>query len=330
MCSGIEAASVAWSPLGKKASLFAEIDKFPSEVLAHHYPEVLNIGDMTLIAELVRGGLLHPSEVLVGGTPCQSWSISGLRGGMDDPRGRLTLSWIGILDALDEVRGHGNEAVGLWENVCGVLSDKKNGFGEFLGKLAGEDSALIPTGERWPNAGCVFGPKRVVAWRVCDAKYFGVAQRRRRVFLVASARKGFSPCEVLFESEGVSGPTQPWIKEWATEFSENFEDRPFDMLGFGQYGNGVVASTCKARDYKDATDLVVTADGRVRRLTPTEYERLQGFPDGYTAMLSDTERYKALGNSMAVPCMAWIGKRLWAQLTTLSVAGSIGTSTTDN
>ncbi|HEY5800656.1 MAG TPA: DNA cytosine methyltransferase [Burkholderiaceae bacterium] len=211
VCSGIEAASVAWHPLGWRAAWLAEIEAFPSTVLAHHYPDVPNLGDMTKIAAQVRTSDVEAPDVLVGGTPCQAFSIAGLRNSLEDSRGQLTLSFVDLANAIDTTRAFRREpaAIIVWENVPGVLSTPDNAFGCFLGALAGEDRPLVPSGSKWPNAGCVFGPQRTVAWRVLDAQYFGVAQRRRRVFVVASARDGFDPTAVLFEFEGVRRDTAP-------------------------------------------------------------------------------------------------------------------------
>lgn len=327
VCSGIEAASTAWEPLGWRPAWFSEIEPFPSEVLRHHWPDVANLGDMTTIAARVSSGEVSAPDVLVGGTPCQAFSVAGMRGGLSDPRGALTISYVELANAIDNVRrGSGQpECVIVWENVPGVLSSKDNAFGCFLGGLAGESCELQPPGGKWKDAGCVLGPQRAVAWRVLDAQYFGVAQRRRRVFVVASARKGFDPASVLFEFEGVRRDIEPRVEYDETEYPSTSYGRPFDMLGFGQYGRGLTSSTCKARDYKDATDLVVMPDGRVRRLTPVECARLQGFPDSHTKIpwrkktaedCPDGPRYKALGNSMAVPCMAWIGERVERSLLT--------------
>ena len=200
VCSGIEAASVAWESLGWTPVAFAEIERFPSQVLAHHFPGVPNLGDMTRYKEwdIDRGAV----DLIVGGTPCQSFSVAGLRKGLEDPRGNLALTFLGMVD-------HYRPEWVIWENVPGVLSDKGNAFGCFLGALAGEDCELQPPGKKWQDAGCVYGPKRTIAWRVLDAQYFGLAQRRRRVFVVASARAGFDPLEVLFERESVRRDTPP-------------------------------------------------------------------------------------------------------------------------
>ncbi|WP_434706706.1 DNA cytosine methyltransferase [Pseudomonas sp. D4-18] len=211
VCSGIEAATMAWHPLGMRAAWFAEIEAFPSAVLAHHYPNTPNLGDMTKLGALVLAGKIAAPDVLVGGTPCQAFSVAGMREGLTDPRGALTIKYVELADAVDYVRAGQRKpaSVIVWENVPGVLSDKGNAFGCFLGALAGEDCELQPSGKKWPNAGCVYGPKRTIAWRVLDAQYFGLAQRRRRVFVVASARDGFDPTEVLFEREGVRRDTAP-------------------------------------------------------------------------------------------------------------------------
>ncbi|MEO8491795.1 DNA cytosine methyltransferase [Pseudomonas sp.] len=211
VCSGIEAATQAWHPLGMRAAWFAEIEPFPSAVLAHHYPDVPNHGDMTKLAALVLAGKIPAPDVLVGGTPCQAFSVAGMREGLMDPRGALTIKYVELADAVDYVRAGQRKpaSVIVWENVPGVLSDKGNAFGCFLGALAGEDCELQPSGKKWQDAGCVYGPKRTIAWRVLDAQYFGLAQRRRRVFVVASARDGFDPAEVLFEREGVRRDTAP-------------------------------------------------------------------------------------------------------------------------
>ena len=211
VCSGIEAASVAWEPVGMKPLWFSEIEPFPSAVLAAHWPQVDNLGDMTKIAVAVRAGDVPAPDLLVGGTPCQAFSVAGLRGGLSDERGQLTLSYVELADSIDEKREQNGEqpAIIVWENVPGVLSSKDNAFGCFLAGLAGESEELKPTGEKWTNVGYVSGPKRTVAWRILDAQYFGVAQRRRRVFVVASARTDICPAEILFEYDSLRGDITP-------------------------------------------------------------------------------------------------------------------------
>jgi DNA (cytosine-5)-methyltransferase 1 len=208
VCSGIEAASLAFRPLGWEAAWFSEIEPFPSAVLAHHYPEVPNLGDMTALPEAVRSGRVEAPDVFCGGTPCQAFSVAGNRESLADARGNLTLTFCEIADAIDDVRlVRGDEPCTIfWENVPGVLSTRDNAFGCFLGQLVGAGAALIPgRNQRWTDAGVVAGPRRVAAWRVLDAQHFGLAQRRRRVFVVAGARAGFDPAAVLLERQGLRG-----------------------------------------------------------------------------------------------------------------------------
>lgn len=201
VCSGIEAASVAFSPLGWQAAWFSEIEPFPCGVLAHHFPEVPNLGDMSDLPAKILSGEVEAPDMLCGGTPCQAFSVAGRRRSLDDARGNLSLTFCEVADAIDCVRGERglDAAVVFWENVPGVLSTKDNAFGCFLGELVGADAPLSPGAGRWPSAGVVAGPKRKAAWRVLDAQHFGVPQRRRRVFVVASARAGFDPAKILFE-----------------------------------------------------------------------------------------------------------------------------------
>jgi len=418
VCSGIEAASAAWNVFGWKAAWFSEIEPFPCAVLNHHYPDVPNFGDMTTIAARIRAGEVEAPDLLCGGTPCQAFSVAGLRRSLDDARGNLSLTFCEIADAIDAVRrARGDEpCIVMWENVPGVLSTKDNALGCFLGQLAGEDCALEPPRGRWANAGCVLGPSRAVAWRVLDAQYFGLAQRRRRVFVVASARKGFGPAAVLFEFDGVrrdsppsrearkdpTGSTGDGVarcltagemkrQDWETcnfvaqpvafsakDYGADAGDlsptlRAMDHYGSHANGGGQVAVAvtgevfhCLRAEGFDAGEdgtgrgagaVAVALRGRddgataevgddcaftlrasssggdkphaltsmaVRRLTPRECERLQGFPDDYTLVpwrgkpadqCPDGPRYKALGNSWAVPCVRWIGHRIRAQPT---------------
>ena len=133
VCSGIESATVAWSPLGMSASWFSEIEPFPCSVLAEHYADVPNLGDMTILPDMVRMNLIEAPDVLVGGTPCQAFSVAGKRDSLSDARGGLTLIYGDLLNAIDEQRQDGDECIAVWENVPGVLSTKDNAFGYFLG-----------------------------------------------------------------------------------------------------------------------------------------------------------------------------------------------------
>jgi DNA (cytosine-5)-methyltransferase 1 len=448
ICSGIEAASVAWHPLGWEPIAFSEIEPFPCAVLAHHWPHVPNLGDMTKYENWPID--IRP-DLIVGGTPCQAFSVAGLRKGLADPRGNLTLTFLAIVSRY-------RPKWVVWENVPGVLSDGTGAFGSFLGGLG--------------ELGYGF------AYRVLDAQYFGVAQRRRRVFVVAHLGDWRPAAAVLFERESLCGnppPSRETRQDASANAGAGFTASSFGqyelgvgtlrssggdlgggsetlavaarMVAFGEYACDETASTMKMRDHKDATDLVVstkesqsvciaeniigrqdhnggngkgfqdelaytlntvaapavaferrmvrttggqpqeelshclradqnTGDGApcvsyarhdsspcadrgqnvaamresgqgywmqddiagtlraegedrpsrpshvisqdfaVRRLTPRECERLQGFPDDHTLITwrgkpaSDGPRYKACGNSMAVPVMRWIGERI--------------------
>lgn len=211
VCSGIEAASVAWHHLGWRAAWLAEVDRAASEVLAYRFPDTPNHGDMLGLAEKIRNREIPAPDILVGGTPCQAFSVAGARQGLNDARGQLTLAYVVLANAIDEVRAADGKppATIVWENVPGVLTSKDNAFGCFLAGLAGESDELKPSGRKWTNAGVVLGPERSVAWRTLDAQYFGLAQRRRRVFVIASAREGFDPAAILFEFDGLRRDSPP-------------------------------------------------------------------------------------------------------------------------
>ena len=246
-------------------------------MLAHHYPDVPNHGDMTKLAALVLAGKIPAPDVLVGGTPCQAFSVAGMREGLTDPRGALTIKYVELSDAVDYVRAGQRKpaSVIVWENVPGVLSDKGNAFGCFLGALAGEDCELQPSGKKWQDAGCVYGPKRTIAWRVLDAQYFGLAQRRRRVFVVASARYGFDPTEVLFEREGVRRDTAPRRGEK--------EDSPAGALRSTDGGSDV--------DHAIAGHLQSVAFGGGANCEQTEVATALSAHPGGTRMDAETETF---------------------------------------
>mgnify|MGYP003583348564 CR=1 FL=1 len=397
ICSGIEAASVAWNPLGWEAAAFSEIEPFPCSVLAHHYPSVPNRGDMTKFQDWPDESI----DLLCGGTPCQSFSVAGLRKGLADPRGNLMLVY-GAIAAKYRPRWL------VWENVPGVLSSNEGrDFGAFLGMLG--------------QLGYGF------AYRVLDAQFFGVAQRRRRVFVVGCLGDWRSAAAVLFERHSLSGhpaPSReagqivtPTIRAGAAnggaghgarsgdskdelivphgiperaralttscqridaetetllpvahslrgegfDASEDGTGRgtplvpvafdttqmtsaanrsnpkpgdPCHPLAAGAHAPGIAYTTklhntasnnagkvfeerATCLDANSPPPALLTAM-QVRRLTPRECERLQGFPDDYTAVphrgkpAADGPRYKALGNSWAVPCARWIGQRIQA------------------
>ncbi len=225
VCSGIEAVSEAWRDLPMRTRLLSEIEAFPIAVLEQRHKAACCRkrrparstplwGDFSAIRMrfLLRLGI-NPADldILIGGTPCQAFSKAGLRKGLEDPRGNLSLSFVRLADAIDNFRRHRGLApiVIAWENVEGVLSMPDNAFGCFLAGLVGSDTPIVrPGGGRWTDAGVVAGPARTAAWRLTDAQHFGLAQRRERVLVVASARRECPP-EILFESEGVRRDSPP-------------------------------------------------------------------------------------------------------------------------
>ena len=295
VCSGIEAATVAWGPLGWRPAFFSEIEAFPRAVLRHHYPTVPVHGDFTTIG----AGQYDAIDLLVGGTPCQDFSVAGQRSGLDGERGGLSLEFPRLARRL------GARWI-VWENVPGVLSmDAGRAFGTIIGEMVR----------------CGYD----VAWRVLDARYFGVAQRRKRVFVVGYTGDWRRAVAVLFERPRMCGDT---------EASEEAGERVASPIAAGSAsGSGyrndadtvenLIAGAVGSKWAKgsggpagDECHNLVDANGAIRRLTPLECERLQGFPDNHTAVpyrgkpAKDAPRYRAIGNSMAVPVMRWIGQRI--------------------
>ena len=189
VCSGIEAASVAFHPLGWKPLAFSEIEAFPRAVLQHHYPDTPCHGDFTALKD---ERWIVDADLLCGGTPCQAFSVAGNRKSLADDRGNLTLQYVLLADAIDHLRSTaGREPAWiLWENVPGVLSTNDNAFGAFLGGLVGRTAPIPEPADGWTGAGVVDGPTRCAAWRILDAQHFGLAQRRKRVFVLARGGAG--------------------------------------------------------------------------------------------------------------------------------------------
>lgn len=410
--SGIEAASASWLPLGFCCVAVSEVEPAACAVLSQRYPESVNLGDVLADDFLDRVATISPG-VIVGGPPCQDFSVAGLRAGLNGHRGNLTLRWVQIIHAS-------NARFAVTENVPGWLSaNNGHAFGAFLAGLVGHDTDLLPPkdcGGRWTNAGMVAGPNGRAAWRILDAQYFGLAQRRKRVFVVFCPGNDHDPAQILFERKGLCRDTPPRRETrqriaasltrgadsgggFGTDFdcdgglladtvrshprpgsnsvgniafalnahggsgrldgeSETFvcETADSQTVGANQtYGfvGDIMAHSLRAEGFdasEDGTgrgtplifvdlqnctvggDLAGTLDttrptrgggqatmagSAVRRLTPLECLRLQGFPDDFFdgilyrgKPLSDGVKYRLLGNSMAVPCMSWIGSRI--------------------
>lgn len=307
ICSGIEAASVAWKDYKFDFKWFSEIADFPSALLKNKYPHIPNLGDMNDIPEKLLNKKIHAPDLICGGTPCQAFSLAGWQNGLKDQRGNLTLKFVDIVNANDKIREqNGDEdCIIFWENVEGVLRDKTNAFGCFLASLSGCLKEF--NFHKWPNAGLVRGIKRNIAWRVIDAKYFGLPQQRRRLYVLAGGKK-FNPENILFEKH-----EKPFgkYKKVPLVFNKNGHlievFREYTDCLYSAYGtkwNGNAAA------YNGS--LFVVQDDRLRRLTPLECERLMGFPDNYTSLSigKPTNRYQATGNSWAIPVVKWIGGRI--------------------
>ena len=423
--SGIEAATQAWHPLGWEPVAFSEIENFPNAVLEHHYPDVPNLGDVTKITENRIKKLGH-IDLVVFGSPCQDLSVAGKRKGLDGERSGLFTNAIKI---IKWARKHCGCRYALWENVPGAFSS--NGGEDFKEVLRLFSGATFPL-QKWRNAGVVLSDQCKVEWRTLDAQFFGVPQRRRRIFALADFGNWESREPILFERESVFGDfaeSGEARKETPTDargclasgsdtprvagtldtecgggklthqsvanghiithpqdsISGTLTARMMSALGARDVEEGAVmpctveqpnlSAPLSARDYKgpgtdgineETTNNMVVYENhpqdtvgalcardykgvgnqfvgegkvipatkraeqggeggrvalamQVRRLTPKECERLQGFPDDYTkipfrkksaADCPDGARYKALGNSMAVPVMRWIGMRI--------------------
>jgi len=329
LCSGIEAASLVLEPLGIEPKWYSEIAAFPIRILNKYHPNVPNLGDMNDIPEKILDREITAPDFLCGGTPCQAFSLAGWQGGLNDDRGQLTLKYIEILNAIDKIRlEEGKErTIFFWENVEGVLTDKTNAFGCLLAGLAGLSHPIEVN--KFTPAGILYGKTRNVAWRVLDAKYFGLAQQRKRIYVIGGG-KDFHPETVLFEIGGyLEDPFKPHKQTQKSLF--DFVDNKIEVPSIPTN----LATTIKGhkvevfRTYSDCLyaaygtkwngnaaafngSLYIAQDNKLRRLTPKECERLMGFPDDYTLLPNcrDTNRYQAVGNSWAVPVVNWIISRI--------------------
>jgi len=388
--SGIEAVSVAWKPLGFECAAVAEILPYQSSVLKHHFPNTKNLGDVTKITEqdLIA---LEKIDIVVFGSPCQDMSIAGKRQGLnaikedENHSSRLFFEGVRIFRLAQK---HCGARFMLWENVVGALSSQEGkDFGTVLETLVGVkfgDGGLV-----WGNEGIVCGRDSMCEWAVLDSQWFGVPQRRRRIFALLDTGDWRNRKPILLEADNLrkiaktNGSKEqintPKIEDcprsrslfdihmmdfriqetkvcptvagrWGTGGNNvPLTVETFDRQGITQWGENSVASTISARDWKSATDLVtysiaenvidrqhgngargvgikeeqsftLNASGihavaygyKVRRLTVVECERLQGFPDNWTNIgnPSIAKRYNALGRSMAVPVMKWIGQKI--------------------
>lgn len=354
--SGISAASVAWQKLGMHFVGYSEVDAFACHVLSAQLdvskPKYLptaetlgmtdrqyrtyvksfdelpdagtpNFGDISQIKDSDLEAL-GQVDILEGGSPCQAFSIAGLRQGLNDERGNLMLEFCRLAERMKRINGL---RFVVWENVKGVLNnDGGRAFGILLGSLVGSDRGIIPPQRGWRNSGfATQGECTTVTWRLLDSKYFGVPQRRERIFVVADfADRRRIAEEVLFDRKSqdrfastFANPKQKVISRTAgspigsTEDVEHIHPKTVGTLLASGAGMDRMAGVGSELDFV----IVQKLNGKtlVRRLHPIECERLQGFPDDWTNVMfkgkpaSDSNRYKKIGNSMAVPCMELIG-----------------------
>lgn len=331
VCSGIEASQLAFNSFGFEQLWSSEIADFPSKVLKYHYPSIPNVGDMLKLPKLILQEKIEAPDLLCGGTPCQAFSLAGWQNGLSDERGQLTMTFIDIANAIDKVREKENKgrSIVLWENVEGALNDRTNAFGNFIAGLAGFGEELKV--KKWSKSGFLKGKIRNVAWRVLDAKYFGLPQQRKRLFVLAGDKK-FRPDEVLFEIDNkdiskVIKENKKAVKKNEVNLFSLIEekeveksDKVFHKDGskfeiFREYTDCLYSAYATKWNGNAAAyngSLYIAQNDRIRRLIPLECERLMGFPDNYTLINgnSDTNRYHAVGNSWAVPVVKWIGQKI--------------------
>jgi DNA (cytosine-5)-methyltransferase 1 len=292
ICSGIEAATVAFHPIGWRPLAFAEIEAFPSAVLDHHYPTTPNLGDMTRFREWPEE-LLSECDLLVGGPPCVAFSVAGLRNSLSDARGNLTLTYVQLIDHIDTIRRkHGRPPIlSLFENVPGIYSTKDNAFGCLVGAICGQDAPVETETGKWPTSGIFWGTKRRVGYRTLDAQYFGLAQRRRRCFLLAVPNELVEhlgdracPSEILSIPESLRGDTPP-SREKRTSVAA-LTANGVGTCGAddnqGQAGH-LIASTLRARDQSrgvdsDCTDTLITHSLRAEGFDASEDGTGRGTP----------------------------------------------------
>lgn len=279
ICSGIGVAELAFDWC--EPAFVAEIDKDANAVLKHHFPSVRNYGDITKLTEVAA------ADVLVAGTPCQSFSVQGARRGMDDPRGQLAMRAVDIIGQL------GPRFV-VWENVTGALhADRGRAFASFV-------TALDELGYGY-------------AWRVLDAQYFGCAQRRKRLFVVGHSGGAAGAVDVLFEPGTALQNASALIAQRQTLASL---DAANGAMAYGITGDETPKFGCEVvptlRAAQGGEGVLVGRAGERRRLFIEEWERLQGLPVGYTAIggLTEAKRRKLIGNAIALPVMKWIAKRI--------------------
>ena len=312
----------------------SEIEKAPMSITKRHFPVMAHLGDITLL----HGGKIPPVDIITFGSPCQNLSFAGWREGLSGEKSSLFYEAIRLIREMRDATNGEYPTIAVWENVMGAFSsNNRMDFRAVLESFADTRVPMPPTG-RWANAGMVRGRKPDIAWRLVDARTWGVPQRRKRIFIVADFR-GQRAAEILFKPRPLFKDTEACAEGGLPAANGNrifvettgrplpvihpFQDRrmrgaakardPITFIGsFGRPTDPfptLLAGTVNMFSFWTGNDY---KSGILRYLTPTECERLMGLPDGWTALgcmnepVSMGARYKALGNSIVVPCAEYI------------------------
>lgn len=317
--SGIEAPTVAWGIFPHwEAVAFAEIDKYCNQLLSHYYPSVPNLGDITKITEEQIKDL-GQIDLVIFTSPCTDLSLANNNGkGLEGKESSLFFEGMRI---VDYARRNNGCRFALWENVAGAFSSNKGrDFARVVETMAGVRFNPEQKAFKWKNAGFALGEKGLLEWRVLNSKYFGAAQKRRRVFALADFGDWRNRPPILIDTKSSIGSAKKNKGEESkcptsidrNTFCYNLTGDPTPKISDNcantlraNAGGGVTPSSVV---YK----LTPTDRAIARKLTPIETERLMGFPDNYTAIcdFSNRQRYKMLGNSIVVNVLRWIGERI--------------------
>lgn len=334
---GIGVFPLAASRYGIKPTWASEVEKAPISITKCHFPNMLHLGDITKI----NGGKIPPVHVITFGSPCQNLSNIGRREGLAGKQSNLFYQALRIIEEMKEATNGTYPVIAVWENVMGAFSSNdRMDFKTVLESFTNTEIPM-PTSGAWANAGMVRGSEIDMCWRLLDAQYWGIptlAQRRRRIFLVADFR-GERAKEILFKARDLQSFSTSCGKDRMSSSCTSrislketggsipvirpFQERRMRSAAKAKNQNGFIGSFGRSSDpfptllaagvnYFSFWYEGKEEEGFIRQLTPLECERLMGLPEGWTAydyegkVISDNARYKALGNSIALPCAQYI------------------------
>ena len=336
---GLGGWQIAACRAGIKPMWSSEIEKFPLKLTSIRFPQTKQLGDITKLS----AGEIKPVDIITMGSPCQDLSIAGERKGLAGERSGLFVTAIKLVHSMRKLTNGRYPKYAVWENVTGAFSSNKGMDFKSVLEAFTKTSIPVPRHGKWAKSGMVRSRICTVTWRTLDAQYWGVPQRRRRIFLVADYTGGGCTEEILFKSESLSRDFTTGSKKWQgtscergagshapsrfalndqggnnvplvyskATYSGIKEDKIAACLcaSGGEYGGGSENYfLCDPKDCPNDSRL------RLRRLTPLECERLQGLPDNWTLIdnkaCSDSARYKAIGNGMAQPCADFVMSRI--------------------